>query len=180
MSTPYKNRSTQISSLGFTLVELLVALAVFSILLSLAAPSSRNMVTNSRLSTQTNEMVTFFSLARTEALKRSTEVRVIPVDSLDWSRGMSIIADANKDGDFTDPGDIIRIASALEGASSLTADGTNNLSNPYVTFNSRGALQPTGDTFSFLLSPPVCTGQQTRLITVVTTGHPSSTRQNCP
>ncbi len=180
MYTRYTNSFTRVISTGFTLVELVVALAVVSILLLMAAPSSVNMIASNRLSTQTNEIITLFFLARSEAINRSAEVRVVPADPADWSLGISVVADTNKDGDFTDGVDTLRIASALEGNSLFTADGTNSLSNPYVAFNSRGALLATGDIFSFQLTDPACTGTQAHLITVATTGRASSTRISCP
>jgi len=179
MDKRYTNRSAQIKNAGFTLIELVITLAVASIMLVMAAPSATNMIANNRSSTQTNEIVTIFFLARSEAINRSAEVRVVPIDPADWSLGMSVIADTNRDGDFTDAGDTIRIISALEGKSLLTAGGVNSLSNPYVAFSSRGALQPTGDVFSFQLADPSCAGAYSHLITVATTGRVSSTRFNC-
>jgi len=180
MSIPHTKRVTGTASTGFTLVELMVTLAVATILLMIATPSFLSIITNNRLTTQTNEMVTFFSLARSEAVNRRTEVRVVPTDPADWSQGLSVITDANKDGDFTDSEDLLRLSSPLEGESILTADAENNLTNPYVAFNSRGALQPVGDTFAYQLTAPACTGSETRIITVATTGRISASRLDCP
>jgi len=180
MSIPHTKRVTGTASTGFTLVELMVALAVAAILLSLGIPSFQSTITNNRLTTQANEMVTLFSLARSEAINRRAEVRVVPVDPSDWSQGMSVIADTNKDGDFTDSEDLLRLSSPLEGESILTADASNNLTNSYIALNSRGALQPVGDTFAYQLSAPTCTGSETRLITVATTGRVSASRLDCP
>ena len=181
MGMPHTKRVTGIAtSTGFTVVELMVTLAVAAILLSLGIPSFQSTAANSRLTTQANEMVTLFSLARSEAINRRTEVRVVPTNSADWSQGLSVIADANKDGDYTDNEDLLRLSSPLEGESILTADVSNNLTTPYIAFNSRGVLQPVGDTFAYQLTAPACTGSQIRAITVATTGRISASRLECP
>ncbi len=59
---------------GFTIIELMVTIAVASVLLSMAVPSFNQMVVGGRLTTQSNEMVAAISLARSEAIKRNASV----------------------------------------------------------------------------------------------------------
>lgn len=54
---------------GFTLVELMVTLAVASILLVIAVPSFRNIMLSSRLDTAANDFVAALNTARMEAIK---------------------------------------------------------------------------------------------------------------
>jgi type IV fimbrial biogenesis protein FimT len=65
---------------GFTLLELLVTLAVAGVLFSIAIPNFRTTVQDSRLITETNSMVGMFALARSKAitLGGSTVVGVCP------------------------------------------------------------------------------------------------------
>jgi len=57
---------------GFTLVELMVTLAVASILLAVTIPNMRTFVQNSRLSGGVNDLLHSLQVARTEAIKRQS------------------------------------------------------------------------------------------------------------
>ena len=66
-----KNLST-----GFTLIELMITIAIASILMTLAVPSFSLMINNSKITSATNEFIGSLNLARSEALKRSSDVSV--------------------------------------------------------------------------------------------------------
>lgn len=59
-------------SSGFTLVEMLITVTVAAILMAIAAPSFTRLGTNSRLSSQTNELVSLISFARSEAITKNS------------------------------------------------------------------------------------------------------------
>jgi len=61
---------------GFTLVELLIAVAVIAIILVIAAPSFRDMILMQRLRSITAQLVTDLQFARNEAVSRGTLLRV--------------------------------------------------------------------------------------------------------
>jgi len=62
---------------GFTLLELMVTIAVLAILATVGVPSFRDLIQNNRVTTQTNELVSALSFARTEAVKRGRNVDVV-------------------------------------------------------------------------------------------------------
>jgi type IV fimbrial biogenesis protein FimT len=66
---------------GFTLIELMVTIAVASITLAFAVPAFTQMTVNSRLTTQANDVVAALNLARSEAIKRNTSVSFCRVES---------------------------------------------------------------------------------------------------
>lgn len=69
-------RRPQPRATGFTLVEMLVVVAVAALLLSLAAPSFFEMITMQRLRNTSSQIVTDMQFARSEAVARRRIVRV--------------------------------------------------------------------------------------------------------
>lgn len=65
---------------GFTLVELLITIAVVAITLGIGVPSFQEMTVRNRLMTQTNEILTAINLARSEAVKRNRTVTLCRAD----------------------------------------------------------------------------------------------------
>ena len=59
---------------GFTLVELMIAIALLGILLGIAIPTYRDVILNQRLTNATNDLHAALSFARSEAGKRNTNV----------------------------------------------------------------------------------------------------------
>jgi type IV fimbrial biogenesis protein FimT len=60
-----RNRTT-----GFTLMELMITIALVGVLAGLAAPNLRQFMLNNRLTAHANDMLRSINLARTEAIKR--------------------------------------------------------------------------------------------------------------
>ena len=63
---------------GFTLLELMVTLAVAGILLTIATPFLSGVVRSYRLTQAANELVGAANLARSEAIQRGSRVTLIP------------------------------------------------------------------------------------------------------
>ena len=61
---------------GFTLVELMITIAVAAILLAVAVPSFRTITLSSRLSTASNDVVAAFNTARLEAIKLNAHTQL--------------------------------------------------------------------------------------------------------
>lgn len=80
---------------GFSLVELVVTVAVLGIIAGIAFPNMREMILNGRVTTQTNELVAALNFARSEAIKRGSEVSVCATDGAGLAGGWRIIPDAN-------------------------------------------------------------------------------------
>lgn len=74
---------------GFTLVELMVGLAILAVLLATAAPFMGDLVSNGRLREAGNLVFSELLMAQSEAVKRNTTVRVSLSGSSVETRDMS-------------------------------------------------------------------------------------------
>lgn len=84
---------------GFTLLELLVSVAVGAILLSVAVPSYTSFVQNSRQITAANELLGSLHVARDLAITRNVRVTACPsstgmgCEAVSWAEGWIVFAD---------------------------------------------------------------------------------------
>jgi len=88
---------------GFTLIELMVALVVVTILFSVGVPGFTSLVRDTQQVSHYNTMVSALRYARAEAVKRSTAVSVCPRASdltcgNSWDDGMLVYDDALVNG----------------------------------------------------------------------------------
>lgn len=114
---------------GFTLIELMVTIAVLGILLSIAIPSFQNMLLGNRIAAQTNQLITALNYARSEAVKRgspatvcsTTDGGVTCAGSTNWATGWLVFADADKDGTIDGGEAVLRVWPALGGGNTLNS-----------------------------------------------------------
>ena len=74
---------------GFSLIELMVALAVLGLLLALAMPMFGTMIQNSRIRTSAEAIQNGLQLARAEAVRRNQQVRFQMTSSVDAACALS-------------------------------------------------------------------------------------------
>jgi type IV fimbrial biogenesis protein FimT len=91
-TTPVGNVASRFhDALGFTLIELMVTIAVASILLAVGIPSFNTFVSSQRLRTATYDLSSMLLLARSEAIKRNGEVAV-KSETAGWASGFTVQA----------------------------------------------------------------------------------------
>lgn len=73
---------------GFTLIELVVTIAVMAVLLTIALPSFQESLRSNKVATATNELLATLSLARSEAIRNTHGSGVCPsIDGVSCSGG---------------------------------------------------------------------------------------------
>jgi len=131
---------------GFTLIELIVTLAIVIVLMAIATPSLTTFQRNAQLTTFTNTMLASMNAARGEAMKRGRYAMVVPFDGTDvstnWSDGWIVFVDVNNTRTY-DAATSITILTQGAAPSYLEFSGTGHcIANPYLMFDASGYSKP--------------------------------------
>jgi prepilin-type N-terminal cleavage/methylation domain-containing protein len=80
----------RLSTMGFTLVEMMVVLAILIVLMTLAVPSVRNTLVESRTRSLVGDLQASIVSARSSAAQRAEPVVISPLVGTDWTTGWQI------------------------------------------------------------------------------------------
>lgn len=107
--------------------------------MAIAAPNMGNFIKDQRLSGQTNDFIGDLNLARSEAIKRSTNITICKQDSTStaalchttdatpWSAGYVIFIDSNNNNQVTAGETVLRIRQALAGTGNITTSAATDI-----------------------------------------------------
>ena len=167
---------------GFTLVEMVVTLLILAILVGVGVPTFLDATLGSRLGSAANNLVVSLHLARSEAIKRNTTVKVCAstdgatcATSSSWQGGWIVIAPyaAGTSDDV-----VLQKQAALGGNISVLHKNAALSSSLTTTIDMPpSGIRAGGSDEAFLVCRATPTvGKQERLVSISPTGKPSVKR----
>lgn len=138
---------------GFTLVELMVTIAIATILLVIAVPSFQTVINANRLASAANELVASIQVARLQAVRFDKRVELClstnantssptcAADNSTTATGWIVFTDNDQDGTYSSGDDLLRVGTVNSAVQIL---GSSSLSGMVkVAFRSDGLARTT-------------------------------------
>jgi type IV fimbrial biogenesis protein FimT len=158
------SRGRRSRAAGFTLIELMIAIAVLAVLLALAVPNFNDASLSARLNGFANSIVAAAQVARSEAIKRNATITLCAsangsscAGSGGWEQGWIVLNEA------TDPDTVLQHQQGLPSEFNVTQTGGTAALNFLPT-----VVGTTTATLTVCRSDPV--GSEERVVTINGTG----------
>ncbi|HQS30700.1 MAG: hypothetical protein B7X59_05230 [Polaromonas sp. 39-63-203] len=166
------------SKQGFTLIELMVTLALVAILMAIGVPSFTAYQRNAELTSFSNTLISGINAARGEAMKRGMNAMVVPKVGNDWNSGWVVFVDVNRSGTYDVNTDItVQVREAAPSYLTVSNTGASAADSVYIRYDAAGYSRLTNGAFgawTFQVVRNDVTGSellnQTRRIKIASTG----------
>lgn len=166
---------------GFTLLELLVILAIASITLSVGVPSFRGVILDSRMVSDVNQFVSAVNLARSSAVRFQRNAVICTSDDFfsttptcsgntDWTNGWVVWVDKDRDS-ILDADEVVSVQEPLDDNTAFSATAADRFS-----YDSRGFGLGAGDDLTLCDGR---TGETGRVVSVNAVGRTNVSEFNC-
>lgn len=150
---------------GFTVIELMVVVAMLSILTAMALPSFKLLIDRWRVQQTVDNLRSTMFYARSEAIRRGGDVYVeklpkttpgctLAINAIDWDCGWVVFIDANNDQKW-DAGEEIQRFSA---SPSLTVTRSTGTATSAIIAIDRWGMIDGGESVGFTIAPYPSTG----------------------
>lgn len=165
---------------GFTLLELLIALAIAAILLAVAVPGLGGYIGEQRVQARADALLRTLERARSEAIKRGARVDVCPgsgncaVGVLPWEGGWVILPDASRTSGTA-------IANEPAAPAGITIRGNRPVGD-YVSYTSAGHARRFDGALQMGTFTVCAAGQRVRKVIVASSGRArlETSQEACP
>lgn len=142
----------QMDQRGFTIIDLLITLAIAGTLLGAGLPSFQDFIAKHRTTFAINKMVGVIHFARMNSITRGNTVTICPrLDSLDcgkdWSQGTIVFTDNDSNGKLENDEEILRIFERFNnsGKGKWVSFGSNN----YLRYRADGSTIGQNGSFTY-------------------------------
>jgi len=157
-------RAHRTRTTGFTVVELMVVIAIIAIVIAFGIPSYTSVITQNRMAGEINDLTTDIELARSAAVKQGLTVTICPSSdptatpganapscngSSEWNTGWIVFMDVTGNQTFsTSTGDVLlRTHGPFTGSDTLESSATSQALSA-ITFNRMGGTGSFGSVAS--------------------------------